>query len=224
VTRDVTFTATKSSGDVSAIVRRPEDAAALLVIAHGAGAGMRHPFMEAAAELLAARGVATFRYNFPYMENGRRSPDPKGILLGTVRSAVGAAREAAGDLPLFAGGKSMGGRMTSQAAADGGLEGVEGLVFFGFPLHPPGKPSVERGDHLRLVKIPMLFFQGTRDAFAGMDLIEPVARDLGARATLHVIDGADHSFRVLKSAGRTHEDVLEEMAGVLRRWVGRVAS
>jgi predicted alpha/beta-hydrolase family hydrolase len=212
------FEATRSSGEVSAILVRPRGARCLLVLGHGAGAGMRHPFMETVAERLAARRVATFRYQFPYMEQGRRSPNPRPVLMKTVRSAVAAAAGAARGLPLLAGGKSMGGRMTSLAAAEEVLPGVPGLVFLGFPLHAAGRPSAERGDHLDDVRLPMLFLQGTRDNLADLELLRPVCRRVGRRATLHVVDTANHSFKVLRSSGRTDEEVREELAEKISSW------
>ena len=205
-------------GEVSALLCRPAKALRLLVLAHGAGAGMCHPFMEKLAGELAAVGVATFRYQFPYMEQKRRVPDAPGVLTATVVAAVRAAAELAPGLPLLAGGKSMGGRMTSQAAAQQPLEGVQGLVFFGFPLHPPNKPGTKRAEHLAKVTIPMLFLQGTRDALADLKLLRPVCAKLGPRATLHVIEGADHSFHVLKSSGRTDEQVMHELAETAASW------
>jgi uncharacterized protein len=216
---ELRFTATRSSGEVSALWLRPQDARAALVLAHGAGAGMRHAFMEALAGRLADLGVATFRYQFPYWEQGRRRPDPPRVLVKTVRSAVAAAAGLAGDLPLFAGGKSMGGRMTSTAASEEALPGVRGLVFFGFPLHPPGKPATVRGDHLAGVGVPMLFLQGTRDKLAELDLLRPICGGLGDRATLHVVDGADHGFHVLKRSGRSDGEVLDELAVTAREWM-----
>lgn len=206
------------AGPVSALLRRPEGADRLLVLAHGAGAGMRHAFMEGVAAALAERGIATFRYQFPYTEAGRRRPDPEPVLRATVGAAVEAARGRAGDLALFASGKSMGGRMTSRAAASDGLPGVQGLVFFGFPLHPPGKPSTERADHLTDVELPILFLQGDRDAFGGLDLVEPLVERLGRRATLHVVAGADHGFHVPKRSGRTDAEVLGELARRTDEW------
>lgn len=218
------FVASRSSGEVGALWLAPRNATACLVFAHGAGAGMRHPFMEAVARRLAERGIATFRYEFPYMEKKSRRPDPRPILLATVRSAVGAAAEEAGERPLFVGGKSMGGRMSSLAAADEPFPPrVRGLVFFGFPLHPAGQPSTERADHLANVTLRMLFLQGTRDTLADLDLLRPVCDRLGARATLHVIDGADHSFHVPKRSGRADADVLDELADVVRAWAERSA-
>src|SRR5438093_3333841 len=216
------FLASKSSGEVSALLTRPREARWLLVLGHGAGAGMRHRFMEALAGCLARSGIATFRYQFPYMEKGSRRPDPRPVLLATVRSAIDAAIRAAGDLPLLAGGKSIGGRMTSAAAADAPLPGVRGLVFFGFPLHPAGSLSTERAEHLDRVTVPMLFLQGTRDHLADLSLLRPICERLGERATLHVIDGADHSFHVLKSTGRTDDEILGELAGTVSDWSSRL--
>ena len=212
------FVATRRSGEVSALFSRPSDPRCVLVFAHGAGAGMQHPFMEAMVGQLANQGIATFRYQFPYMEQGSRRPDPRPILLATVHSAVATAAGVTDGLPLFAGGKSMGGRMTSMAAADSPLPDVRGLVFCGFPLHPAGRPATERGDHLLDVTIPMLFLQGTRDKLADLELIRPLCSRLGGRATLHVADGADHSFHVLKRSGRTDGEVLEELAREVSGW------
>jgi predicted alpha/beta-hydrolase family hydrolase len=206
--------------EVSALLQRAVDERALLVFAHGAGAGMQHAFMQAISGALATRGVATLRYQFPYMEQGRRAPSPQPLLLATVRAAVACARELAGDLPLFAGGKSMGGRMTSLAASqDEGLAGVRGIVFFGFPLHTAGKPGDERASHLADFELPLLFLQGTRDKLAELPLLEPVCRKLGARATLHVVEGGDHSFHVLKRSGRSDDEVRDEIADAVARFV-----
>ena len=199
-------------GEISAIVDRPRDARALLVLGHGAGAGMRHRFLEELVARLTDRSIATLRYQFPYMEQGRKRPDHQSRLLPTVRAAVAAAAERAGELPLFAGGKSMGGRMTSLAASQEPLAGVRGLVFVGFPLHAPGRDTSERADHLDAIEIPMLFLQGTRDRLARLDLLEPVCDRLGERATLHIVDGGDHSFHVLKRSGRTDDEALDELA------------
>jgi uncharacterized protein len=204
--------------EVSTLLLRPARPRALYVLAHGAGAGMRHGYMESIAQRLAGRGVGTLRYQFPYTERGSRRIDPEPVLLATVRAAVAAGREAAGGLPLLAGGKSMGGRMTSRAAAAAPLEGVAGLVFLGFPLHPAGQPAVSRADHLAKVTIPMLFLQGTRDTLADLALLRPVVDRLGARATLHVVEHADHMFHVLKRSGRTDEQVLDELAGAVAGW------
>jgi predicted alpha/beta-hydrolase family hydrolase len=204
--------------DVSGLLLLPPRAAALYVFAHGAGAGMRHSFLEAMAQRLASRGIGTLRYQFPYIDRGSRRIDPEPLLLATVRAAVAAGREAARDLPVLAGGKSMGGRMTSRAAAAEPLPGVSGLVFVGFPLHPAGQPGVSRADHLSLVDLPLLFLQGTRDTLADLALLRPVIDRLGERATLHVIEHADHMFHVLKRSGRTDEQVLDELAMAIADW------
>ena len=214
--------AVEGRGEVSALLLRPGKARWLLVLAHGAGAGMSHPFMAKLAEELASVDVATLRYQFPYMEERRRVPDAPAVLTATVASAVRTAAKAAPGLPLLAGGKSMGGRMTSQAAADNLLDGVRGLVFFGFPLHPPGRPGTKRADHLAKVTVPMLFLQGTRDTFADLKLLRPVCAKLGSRATLNVIETADHSFHVLKSSGRMDEEVLRELAETVASWADGV--
>ncbi|HEX2252783.1 MAG TPA: alpha/beta family hydrolase [Thermoanaerobaculia bacterium] len=210
------------AGEVSALLRRPPHAWALFVCGHGAGAGMRHPFLAAVADRLAERGVATLRYQFPYMEAGSRRPDHRPVLLATVAAADRAAADAAGDLPRLAGGKSMGGRMASHAAADGLLPEACGLVFLGFPLHPAGRPSTERAAHLPRVPCGMLFLQGTRDKLADLALLRPVLAPLAERATLHVVDGGDHSFGVLKRSGREGEEVLDELAEATARWARRV--
>jgi predicted alpha/beta-hydrolase family hydrolase len=178
--------------------------------------------MEKLAGELAGVGVATLRYQFPYMEARRRAPDAPAVLTATVVAAVRAAAEAAPGLPLLAGGKSMGGRMTSQTAAQGRLDGVRGLVFFGFPLHPPNQPGTKRADHLAKVAMPMLFLQGTRDTFADLKLLRPVCAKLGSRATLHVIDSADHSFHVLKRSGRSDPEVLRELAEKTTSWAEQI--
>jgi hypothetical protein len=184
------------SGEVSGLLLNPAKAKALYLFAHGAGAGMTHKAMELCARGLAERGIATLRYQFPYMEKGSRRPDPPRIARAAVRAAAAEAGRLAPDLPLFAGGRSFGGRMTSQAQADEPLPGVRGLAFLGFPLHPAGKPGTERAEHLARVDVPMLFVSGDRDALAELDLLRPVVAGLGDRATLHVVEGADHSFRV----------------------------
>ena len=183
---------------------------------------MQHRFMEAASARLAGHGIATLRYQFPYMEAGSRRPDSRATLLATVRAAVRLAAAAAPDLPLLAGGKSMGGRMTSQAAAEAPLSGVRGLVFFGFPLHPAGRPSTERADHLGNVRLPMLFLQGDRDKLAEIDLLRPVCTGLGERATLHVVPEADHSFHAPKRSGRSDDEVLAELARIVAEWSARL--
>jgi predicted alpha/beta-hydrolase family hydrolase len=213
-----------SAGAVSALLMRPENARACFVFAHGAGAGMRHASMEAIAAGLAERGIATLRYQFPYMEKGSKRPDPPAIAHAAVRAAVAEAGRCCAGLPLVAGGKSFGGRMTSQAQAKAPLDGVAGLAFFGFPLHPAGKPSSERAKHLDDVKIPMLFLQGTRDALAELSLLKPVAKGLEQRATLHLAEGADHSFHVLKSSGRNDREVLAEILDAFVVWVDKLKS
>jgi len=196
----------------------PDRAASFLALAHGAGAGMRHAFMEAVAAALARQRVATLRFEFPYASAGSRRPDPRPVLIETVAAAGAEAQRIAGDLPLLAGGKSMGGRMTSQAAAEGRLAGARGIVFLGFPLHPAGKPATARADHLAGVAQPMLFLQGTRDALADLKLLRPICERLGPRALLHVIDGADHGFHVPKRSGRSDADVIEELADEVAAW------
>ncbi len=217
-------------GEVSALLVRPPDARAMLAFAHGAGAGIEHPFMSDMAQRLAGEGIASFRYHFPYMEaralsGRRRPPDRPPVLVETVRAAVATAAVLADGLPLFAGGKSMGGRMTSTAAAEAPLPGVGGLVFFGFPLHAPGRPerAAERSAHLSDVSVPMLFLQGTRDALARWDLVEETCAALGSLATLHKLEGADHSFRVLKRSGRTNEKVADGVAARVSAWLASSA-
>jgi len=210
--------AVEGAGEVSAILMRPADARWLLVLAHGAGAGMTHPFLEKLARELATVGVATFRYQFPYMEQRRRVPDSPSVATATVAGAVRAAATAGAGLPMLVGGKSFGGRMSSQAASLGLLDGVKGLVFFGFPLHPPNRPGTKRADHLAKVRMAMLFLQGTRDALADLNLSRPICTDLGSLATLHVIESADHSFHVLKSSGKNDADVLRELARTTASW------
>lgn len=194
----------------------------MLVLASGAGAGMEHPFMESLAASLATRGVASFRYQFPYSERGSRRPDPAPLLEATARSAVEAAAAFADELPLLAGGKSMGGRMTSRAAAREPLDGVRGIVFFGFPLHAIGKPGTERADHLNDVAVPLLFLQGSRDRLADLGLLEPVIARLGVRATIHVVDDADHSFHVPARSGRSDADVLDELSDETAGWAAEL--
>src|SRR6266705_3645093 len=212
----------EGGGEVSALLCRPAKARRLLVLAHGAGAGMSHPFMEKLASELAGVGVATLRYQFPYMEQKRRVPDASAVLTATVVAAVHAAAEAAPGLPLLAGGKSMGGRMTSQAAAERPLDGVRGLVFFGFPLHPPNRPGTKRAEHLAKVTVPMLFLQGTRDTLADLTLLRPICEKLGSRATLHIIQEGDHSFHVLKKAGKTDAEVIKELAETTAAWAEKL--
>jgi predicted alpha/beta-hydrolase family hydrolase len=209
-------------GRVSGLLELPAKARALLVLAHGAGAGMSHPFMAAVASGLAERGVATLRYQFPYMERGAKRPDPPALAQGAVRAAVEHAARLAPGLALFAGGKSFGGRMTSQAQSESPLPGVRGLAFLGFPLHPPGKPSDERARHLFEVKIPMLFLQGGRDAFADRSLLEPLVERLGSRALLKLFADADHSFAVPKRSGPTEAEVKDALLGALAGWMDAV--
>jgi len=204
---------------VSGLVQIPPQPLACLALAHGAGAGMTHPFLAALAAGLAERRIATLRYQFPYMERGSRRPDPPRPAQETVRAALIMARRLVPRIPLFAGGKSFGGRMTSQAQAESPLPGVRGLVFLGFPLHPPGRPSDERGRHLFDVQVPMLFLQGTRDDLASLHLLRPLIERLGARATLELIADADHSFHVPARAGRSNEEVFTAMLGKLAAWV-----
>src|SRR6266852_1761542 len=209
-------------GDVSGLLLRPSNARLLYVLAHGAGAGMRHLFLESIAQRLAQRRIATLRYQFPYMERRARRPDPPAVAAATVRAAVIEAAGVAPGLPLVAGGKSFGGRMTSTAQAEAPLPGVRGLAFLGFPLHPPGRPGDSRAEHLAQVRIPMLFLQGDRDEFAALNVVKPVVKRLGAGATLHLVEGGDHSFHVLKRSGRTDADVMSELADVVTEWTGRL--
>jgi len=223
-TTSLTVRVSDSVGDVEALLLRPDDANWLLVFAHGAGAGMHHPFMERLAGQLAGCGVATLRYHFPYMQHRRKRPDPPAVLTATVRAAVAAASETGAGLPLLAGGKSLGGRMTSLAVADErsapgpGIASVRGLVFFGFPLHPAGRPGTQRAEHLARVRIPMLFLQGTRDALADLALLRPLCDTRVTLSTLHVVDGGDHSFHVLRRFGKTDADVLAELARTVAAW------
>jgi hypothetical protein len=213
-----------SAGAVSALLTLPPGPRACFVFAHGAGAGMTHAFMAAVASGLADRHVATLRYQFPYMEKGSKRPDPPAIAHAAVRAAVAAAAQACPGLPLIAGGKSFGGRMTSQAQAKAPLAGVAGLVFFGFPLHAAGKPSSDRAEHLADVKIPMLFLQGTNDKLAEIDLLKPVLKKLGALATLHLVDAADHSFHVPARSGRKDSEVMIDMLDAFVAWTAAIAS
>ena len=212
----------RAKGAVSALLQRPDNAAHLYVLAHGAGADMRHRFMQSMADELERVGVATLRFNFPYTEEGRSSPNPQPVLEAYVRSACAEAHGLAPELPLFAGGKSMGGRMTSNAAAHEAIEHLRGIAFLGFPLHAPNRPSRDRAGHLQQVTVPMLFLQGTRDDLANLAMMQEVAAELGERATLHVVDTANHSFNVLKRAGRTAEEVRADLASEMRSWMDRV--
>jgi len=209
---------------VSGLLQAPAQARSCYVLAHGAGAGMTHPFMEAVANGLAERGVATLRYQFPYMERDSKRPDAPKLAQATVRAAVAEASRLVPDLALFAGGKSFGGRMTSQAQAAAPLPGVRGLVFLGFPLHPAGRPSDERGKHLFEVCIPMLFLQGTRDELANLLLVQALAEQLGAHGTLKLFQDADHSFHVPARTGRKDTEVRAEMLDALTGWIDMVIS
>jgi len=204
---------------VSALWQKPKGAKAVLVLAHGAGAGMTHRHMAATADGLEARGIATLRYNFPYMEKGSKRPDNPPVAHAAIRAAAADAAKLAGDLPLFAGGRSFGARMTSQAQALEPLPSVTGLVFFAFPLHAPGKPGIERAEHLSSVKIPMLFLQGTKDEFADLDLLKPVTAKLGKRAKLHLAEHADHSFHAPAKSGRKDPEVLAEILDAAHDWM-----
>jgi predicted alpha/beta-hydrolase family hydrolase len=215
---ELRFRVAETTGEVSALLVLPPDARLLYVLAHGAGAGMRHPFLESIAQRLAERGIATLRYQFPYMERRSSRPDPPAVAAATVRAAVAEAARVTPGLPLIAGGKSFGGRMTSTAQAEEPLPGVRGLVFLGFPLHPPGRPGDQRAEHLARVQIPMLFLQGDRDDFADLKLLKPVLERLRERATLHLVDGGDHSFKVRKQSGRTDADVMGELVTAIVTW------
>jgi predicted alpha/beta-hydrolase family hydrolase len=203
------FLASDRAGEVAGLLLRPEGAERLLVLAHGAGADMRHAFMEAISGRLASHGIATLRYQFPYAERGGRRPDPQPVLLATVRAAIAMAGKVAGDLPLLA---------ASLAAAASPLPRVDGLVFFGFPLHAAGRPGRARAEHLDAVKLPLLFLQGSRDRLADPSELRAVCRRLGARATLHVVPEGDHSFHVLKRTGRSDAEVRDELAATVDRW------
>jgi predicted alpha/beta-hydrolase family hydrolase len=210
-------------GTVSAILTQPAKARACYVLAHGAGAGMRHASMDKIAEGLADRGIATFRFNFPYMEKKQGRPDQPAVAHAAIRAAVKEAARLCPGLKLVAGGKSFGGRMTSQAQSKAPLPDVKGLAFLGFPLHADKKPSTERAEHLADVEIPMLFLQGTRDGLADLGLLKPVIAALGTKATLHEVSGGDHSFAVLKKSGRTNEEALTEVLDTLAAWVDQLA-
>lgn len=204
---------------VSALWQKPKDAKAVLVLAHGAGAGMTHKNMAATADGLEARGIATLRYNFPYMEKGSKRPDNPPVAQAATRAAIADAAKLAGDLPLFAGGRSFGARMTSQAQSLDPLGHVRGLVFFAFPLHAPGKPGIERAEHLKAIKVPMLFLQGTKDEFAELDLLKSVTKSLGKRAKLVLAEHADHSFHAPAKTGRKDPEVLAEILDAAHDWM-----
>ena len=221
--RDLTIVV-DDSRRVSGLLVASRDARACYVVAHGAGVGMRHAFMAAVADGLGERGVATLRYQFPYMEAGGKRPDSPKVAQATVRAACAEAAKRLPKAALIAGGKSYGGRMTSQAQAEAPLAGVRGLAFLGFPLHAPGQPSGDRAAHLSEVKVPMLFLQGTRDDFADLALLTPLVKRLGRHATLHLFDDADHSFHVPKKSGRTDEEVMTELLDTLAKWIGERAA
>lgn len=204
---------------VSGLLLRPPNATALYLFAHGAGAGMTHKAMESNAQGLGQRGIATLRFQFLYMEKGSHRPDPPRLAHAAVRAAAAEAARLAPDLPLFAGGRSFGGRMTSQAQAETPLPNVRGLAFLGFPLHPAGKPGTERADHLSRVEIPMLFVSGDRDALAEVELLRPVVAGLGEKATLHLVEHADHSFKVAAKSDRTSAEAEAEALDAIAEWI-----
>lgn len=220
-TKEVRFLATPAKGEVSGLIIRPARATHLLVLGHGASTNMRHRTMEAIAQHLAEQDIATLRYNFPYSENGR-GRDSKDTCTATIRSAVATAASLAPDLKLLAGGFSFGGRMTTTAASESPIGNVNGLVLFSFPLHPPGKPDIVRADHLGSVTVPMLFLSGTRDTLAELDLFEPLLKKLGNRATLHLLDTADHGFKTLKRLRTSTEDIFDEAARVVAQWASQL--
>jgi predicted alpha/beta-hydrolase family hydrolase len=222
MTESRTLALTVDGAVVSTLWTEPAGMQAALVLAHGAGAGMRHPFLETVAERLARRGVGTLRFQFPYMEAGRRRPDPPAVAVRAVVTAVEVATTLAGRAPVFAGGKSFGGRMTSRAAADGLLGAARGLVLLGFPLHAPGRESRTRAEHLSDVPMPMLFVQGTRDRLANLELMRQVVHALGSGARLHVVEGGDHGFVVPKRMGRNPTDVLDDIAANIHDWIRKV--
>lgn len=209
---------------VSGLLTQPRKARACYVLAHGAGAGMEHPFMSAVAAGLAERGIGTLRYQFPYMEVGRKRPDPPALAQAVVRAAAAEALRRFPKTPLFAGGKSFGGRMTSEAQAAAPLDGVRGLIFLGFPLHAAGRPSQSRAQHLYEVRVPMLFLQGTRDSLAALSELQPLCKALGKRASLTLFEDADHSFHVPARSGRTDAEVRDEMLDACAAWVDAVVT
>lgn len=219
MTNELIFVATPEKGDVSAILMRPNAATHLVVLGHGAGADMRSSAMQNIAEHLAERGIATFRYNFPFKEHGRGGVDSPKVATATVRAAVAEARRIEPELTLLAGGHSFGGRMTTTAQSESPLDGVKGLVLFSFPLHAPNRPDNSRAEHLNAIRIPMLFLTGTRDALNDLDLFRPVIRKLGKRATIHLLDTADHSYKILKKTRTSTEDIFAEMARVTAEWI-----
>lgn len=212
----------ESIGDVSALFYLPKDAQFVLLFAHGAGAGMKNKFMEQVSISLAEKNIATIRFNFPYMEIGKKVPDKKSVCVETIKAAAEKSSKLCPKIPLFAGGKSFGGRMTSTAASEGNLPDVKGIVFFGFPLHAPGKPANERAEHLYKVNIPMLFLQGTRDALASLDLLKPVLKKIGKKAELFIVDGADHSFHVPKENKLKDSEVIELICTEIKKWFNSI--
>lgn len=217
--KEIHFVVSETAGVMSGLLLKPEHAVSLLVFAHGAGAGMRHRFIEDLSQKLAGLGVATMRYQFPYMEKRVKRPDSEGVLIATVQAALIAAEKYSDGLPIFAGGKSMGGRMTSLTLAKAPTDKLHGLIFFGFPLHAPGAPSAERGKHLADVQVPMLFIQGSRDALADLKLLKPLCAQLDGRAELFVVEGGDHSLHMAKRSGRTDDEVLDEVAAKTSSWM-----
>ncbi len=217
--KEIHFVVSETTGVMSGLLLKPEHAVSLLVFAHGAGAGMRHRFIEDLSQKLAGLGVATMRYQFPYMEKRVKRPDSEGVLIATVQAALIAAEKYSDGLPIFAGGKSMGGRMTSLTLAKAPMDRLHGLIFFGFPLHAPGAPSAERGKHLANVQVPMLFIQGSRDALADLKLLKPLCAQLDGRAELFVVEGGDHSLHMAKRSGRTDDEVLDEVAAKTSSWM-----
>jgi predicted alpha/beta-hydrolase family hydrolase len=221
--RELIIRVTVPPAEVSALFMLPENATHLLILAHGAGANMRHATMQAIAERLAEVGIATLRFNFPFMEAGRPRVDSPEVSGATIRAAAATAREVAPGLPLLAGGHSFGGRMTTNAAAESPIEGVKGIILFSFPLHMPDKPATKRAEHLSSVTVPMLFLSGTRDKLADLDLLKPVVEKLNPLAALHLLDTADHSYKILKRTRESKEDVFVEMARVVREWIKQAA-
>lgn len=216
---ELKFTATAEKGEVSATLLRPDDATYMLVLGHGASTSMHHATMRSIAEALAASGIATFRYNFPYSERGG-GRDSQAVCVETVRSAVNAAHNAARDLTLLAGGHSFGGRMTSTAQAEVPLAEVKGLVLFSFPLHLPDRPDIKRAEHLTDITVPMLFLSGTRDKLAHLELLKPTIGNLSKRAALHLIDTADHGYKILKRTRISGENVFAELGRKINEWIG----
>jgi len=213
------FIATPEKGEVTSLLIRPDNARSLLVLGHGASADLRHRTLQIIAERLAETHIATFRYNYPYMERGGGGRDSQEVTLATIHSAVAAARRATPDLPLVAGGHSFGGRMTSLAQSLSPLDEVRGLIFFSFPLHPAGKPGIERAAHLKKINLPMLFLSGTRDDLAELSLLKPVCESLGDSATLSLLDTANHGYAIQKRSRQSDEDIFTEMARVVSAWI-----